>query len=101
MTANEIVNLPDVWIASMRKYGISARSVASKAGVNLPHFYHVLHKKSSPTLEYAAKIATVIAEEIQERESISIGDPQLKAMRAEQMHSAVYVAEQKWPTVKE
>ena len=76
MTANEIVRLPDVWNASMRKYGISARSIASKAGVNLPHFYHVLHKKSSPTLDYAAKIAGVIAEEIQRRESIPVGDPQ-------------------------
>ena len=76
MTANEIVNLPDLWTISMKKYGISARSIASKAGVNLPHFYHVLHKKSSPTLDYASKIASVLAEEIQKRENISVGDPQ-------------------------
>jgi len=85
MTSNEIVNLPDVWNASMKKYGISARSIATKAGVNLPHFYHVLHKKSSPTLDYAAKIANVIAEEIRERENISVGDPQPTPIHASQM----------------
>ncbi len=70
MTANEIVNLPDLWTISMKKYGISARSIASKAGVNLPHFYHVLHKKSSPTLEYVAKIDRVINEVVFERENL-------------------------------
>jgi len=76
MTVNEIVNLPDTWKAVMRKYGISARSIAAKAEVNLPHFYHVLHKKASPTLDYVAKVNLVIESEVNTRENILVGDPQ-------------------------
>ena len=67
-----IQNLPKRWTVLMQKYGISARSVAKKASVNLPHFYNVLNQKSSPTLEYVAKIETVIENMVDERDSVVV-----------------------------
>ena len=68
----EIVNLPQTWKLVMKKYGISARSVAFCAGVNLPHLYNVLNGKSSPTLEYVAKIDRVIHGMVASKESIEV-----------------------------
>tara|TARA_Y100001972_G_C7585309_1_gene293460 strand:- start:638 stop:943 length:306 start_codon:yes stop_codon:yes gene_type:complete len=68
----EIVNLPQTWKLVMHKYGISARSVASSAKVNLPHLYNVLNGKSSPTLDYVAKIDRVIAEMVKAKEDIDV-----------------------------
>ena len=69
-----IQNLPKRWSVLMQKYGISARSVAKRASVNLPHFYNVLNQKSSPTLDYVAKIESVIGEMVVERNSVVIPD---------------------------
>ena len=75
MNPSEIVSLPNKWALLMKKYGIPARSVASEAGVNLPHFYNVLRGRSSPTLEYVAKIENTLAGIINERENIDVGQP--------------------------
>ena len=69
-----IQNLPKRWSAIMQKYGISARSVAAQASVNLPHFYNVLNQKSSPALEYVAKIELVISDMVIERNSVVVPD---------------------------
>ncbi len=72
MNNMEIVNLPQTWKLAMKKYGISARSVAFCAGVNLPHLYNVLNGKSSPTLEYVAKIDRVIHGMVASKERIEV-----------------------------
>jgi transcriptional regulator with XRE-family HTH domain len=63
----EYTNLPNVWRTMMKVNGISAREVALRLKVNLSHFYNVLNGKSSPTLEYAQKIETMICSIIVER----------------------------------
>ena len=75
MNPSEIVSLPNKWSLLMKKYGIPARAVASKAGVNLPHLYNVLRGRSSPTLEYVAKIEDTLSSIINERENIEVEQP--------------------------
>ena len=77
MESEDIRNLPTRWAALMQKYGISKRSVAKKAGVNIPHFYDVLNKKGSPTLDYAFKIEEVLNDIIIRKNSVVV--PELQA----------------------
>ena len=71
---DSISNLPKQWSLLMRKYGISARSVAKAAKLNLPHFYNVLNMKSSPTLEYAAKVEEALTEIVEAREKLAVSN---------------------------
>lgn len=70
MDSKTIIGLPKYWQMIMKSYGISAREVSIKAEVNLPHFYHVLKGDSSPTLDYVAKIDTVVNDIVNERQEI-------------------------------
>jgi len=69
----DAASIPNRWGLMMKKYGITARSVSIKAGVNLPHFYNVLKGRASPTLEYVSKIEKILANEITTKEEINIG----------------------------
>lgn len=66
----EFDQYPGIWKMALTKYGISAREIAKRADINLPHLYNVLNNKASPTLSYSAKIESVIAQVISERENI-------------------------------
>ena len=70
----EFNKYPGIWKMALAKYGISAREVSKRAEINLPHLYNVLNGKASPTLDYSAKIESVIAQVISERENMRIGD---------------------------
>ena len=67
-TIKNVKDIPAYWKARMTKYGISVRSVAIAANVNLPYFYRVMHFQASPTLGYVDKIESAMTKILEDRQ---------------------------------
>ena len=87
MDRRDYSGIPAEWRSFLKQNHLSARMVAIRGNLNLPHFYNVLNGKASPTFDYADKVEKIIFEMVDNRfwnsklqingDSIAIGrDPQ-------------------------